>query len=163
VEFIGEHSQFEELASLFQAMAVKEKKEKWGQLPPFVTEGGNGYFFETVWADGILYYETKWAPNTGVLVRIAKEFKVGFTHSYSEPGNGVFGETSYLDGTRTAVDLGADELAQYEYNEENGMYRFENHSYESSEDILLLLLERRKAAQRQQDLNPNENDLLTNI
>lgn len=153
VTFIGEHSQFEQLASLFQAMAENERKLKKGQLPPFVEDTEGGYFFETTWEDGILYYQTKWAPNTRILVRIAEEYKVGFTYSYDEIGNGVFGEASYLNGELTEIDLDADDIGQYEYNEDNGTYRFENRTYESSGDILETLLERKKAAIGQKELN----------
>lgn len=152
VEFIGEHSQFEELETLFKAMAKKEKKEERGQLPPFAA-GDRGFLFDIRWEEGILYYETKWSPNTAVITAIADHFKVGFTHSYAEPGNCVFGEASYRDGELTAVDLDFDDIAQYEYDEESNTYRFENQNYECSEEIQEILLERKKAIQRLQDLN----------
>jgi hypothetical protein len=145
VEFIGEHSQFEYLKVLFTAMAAKEKKEGKGQLPAF-TEEGNGYLFEIRWEDGILYYETKWSPNTAVMVKIAEHFKVGFIHSYAEPGNGVFGEATYKDGSLTDVSLEWSDTDLYQFNEDTDLYTFEGSEYESGDEINEILLERKKQA-----------------
>jgi len=144
VEFIGEHSQFEELEKLFKAMAEKEKETEQGQLPPFGDLDG-GWLFETRWEDGVLYYETKWSPNTAVITAIADRFSVGFTHSYSEPGNCVYGEASYKDGVLTDVALDWSDTDAYEFNEETDRYEFEGQEYDSSEEICELLLKRKKS------------------
>jgi hypothetical protein len=144
VEFIGEHSQFEELEKLFLAMAKKEKKEEKGQLPLFAVSDG-GFLFDIRWEDGILNYETKWSPNTAVIVAIADKYQVGFIYSYAEPGNCVFGEATYKDGTLTDIALDFDDLNNYEFDEETNTYRFENQNYECSEEIQEILLERKKA------------------
>jgi len=158
VEFIGEHSQMEQLASLFQAMAKREEKDRCGQLPDCAEIPDTGYFFQTAWENGILYYLTKWSPNRREVMRIAIKYGVGFIHSYDEPGNLVFGETQYLNGVYNDVDLDHDDFGQYEYDEDTDTYRFENQSYTGTEDILQTLLERKKAAHIQQDLNPTGND-----
>ncbi|MFD0764541.1 hypothetical protein ACFQZI_06730 [Mucilaginibacter lutimaris] len=155
VEFIGERNELIVVKASFQALAFKEKNEGRGQLPTFINEVNGGYFFNIVWQDDHLYYQTKWAPNTQVLVKIAEEYNVGFTYSYDEISNGVFGEASFLNGELTEIDLDADDIGQYEYNEDNGTYRFENRNYESSEDILSTMLERKKATLKQQELNNN--------
>jgi hypothetical protein len=152
VEFIGEHSQFEYLEILFEAMASKEKKEEKGQLPAF-THFDRGFLFDIRWEDGVLNYETKWVPNTEVLVAIADHFKVGFIYSYAEPGMSIFGETTYKDDILTDIFLDDDDTRQYEYDELADTYRFENQEYESSDEILDILLERKKAIK---DLNNNE-------
>lgn len=153
VEFMGEHSQFEQLAALFKGMAETEQRTGCGQLPPFMESEAYGFFFEIIWENGVLYYQTKWAPNTAVLVLIAEEYEVGFTYNYDEVGNGVFGEASYMNGNLTVIDLDADDIGQYEYDADNGTYRFENFTYESSEDILQLMLERKKATIRRKGLD----------
>lgn len=158
VEFIGEHSQMEQLASLFKAMAAKEKKDRCGQLPECATIADTGYFFQTAWEDGILYYETKWSPNRREIMRIAIAYNVGFIHSYDEPANFVYGEAQYLNGVYADIELDFDDFAQYEYDEENNTHRFENQNYQGTEDILQILLERKKATVKQQDLNPSDND-----
>jgi hypothetical protein len=144
VEFIGEHSQFEQLRELFEAMAGKEKKERKGQLPDFVKNEA-GFLFETRWEDGILYYETKWSPNIQTMIKVADHFKVGFRHSYSEPGNMVFGEASYTEGRLIDIFLDDDDYRLYSFNEDTDTYTFENNNYESSDEILEILLERKKA------------------
>jgi hypothetical protein len=145
VEFIGEHSQFEHLKVFFTAMAAKEKKEGKGQLPAFGNCEG-GWLFETRWEEGILYYETKWSPNTEVIITIAEHFKVGFIHSYCEPGNCVYGEATYKEGTLTDVSLDWSDTDHYQYNEESELYEFEGQDYESSDEICELLLDRKKKA-----------------
>jgi hypothetical protein len=104
VEFIGEHSQFEYLKILFEAMTSKEQKERKGQLPAF-TDFDRGFLFNIRWQNGVLNYETKWTPNTEVLIAIANHFKVGFIYSYCESGMSIFGETTYKDGILTDIYL----------------------------------------------------------
>ncbi|RWY48340.1 DUF1281 family ferredoxin-like fold protein [Mucilaginibacter gilvus] len=156
VEFIGEHSQFEYLEVLFTAMAAKEKKECKGQLPAFVNEKDTGYLFETRWEGGILYYETKWSPNFGVMKHIAEHFRIGFIHRYAEPGNMVYGEASYKDGVFTDVFLQPVDYDLCGFDEDTDTYTFEGNTYESNDEILEILLERKKEAQALQDLNNNE-------
>lgn len=155
VEFTGEHNELIVVKASFLALARKERHEKVGQLPTFVDKRNGGYFFNLHWDGDALYYQTKWAPNTAVLVQIADEYRVGFNYSYDEIGNGIFGEASYLNGELTEIELDADDIGQYEYDEENGTYRFENQNYESSGDILETMLARKKAAIKQQLLNDN--------
>ncbi|MGY3212484.1 DUF1281 family ferredoxin-like fold protein [Mucilaginibacter sp. HD30] len=145
VEFIGEHSQFESLKTLFTAMAVKENKEKRGQLPEFVT-GEGGFLFQIAWENGLLYYETKWVPNTAVIVKIAEFFKVDFIHSYSESSNAVFGEASYCNGMLNDISLDRSDTELYHFNYSTDSYVFEGQEYESSDDILEILLNRKKQA-----------------
>ena len=144
VEFIGEHSQFERLGKFFTAMAAKEQKERKGQLPEFAGRNG-GYLFDIRWEDGILYYETKWSSNTAVIVTIAEHFEVGFTHTYSEPGNLIYGEAQFRDGILKDVSLDDDDASAYGYDEDNNTYHFENQNYECSEEIQEILLARKKA------------------
>ena len=125
-------------------MAKKEQKERKGQLPPFVKDE-TGYLFEIRWEEDVLYYETKWSPNTEIMVRVADEYDTGFVHSYSEPGNGVFGETTYTDGVLEDIFLDDDDYEQYGYDEETETYFFENQAYESNEEIHDILFERKKA------------------
>jgi len=136
VEFIGEHSQIEGLEKLFRLIAEKEKETNQGQLPPFGSFE-KGWLFDVRWEGGILYYETKWSPNTEVITGIANHFKVGLSYSYSEPGNCVYGEAHYSNGDLTTVDLDW---------RDTDLYEFEGQDYESSEEICEILLERKKNA-----------------
>jgi hypothetical protein len=141
----------------FSGDGKKRNKGRTGAIATIRRRGRRRLFFDTAWEDGILYYQTKWAPNTEILVKIAEAFKVGFNSSYDEPGCGVFGEASYGNGELREVDLDADDIAQYEYYDGNDSYRFENRNYDCSEEILETLLKRKKAAIKQQDLNCNDN------
>jgi hypothetical protein len=145
VEFIGEHSQFEYLKVFFEAMEANEKKEFKGQLPAFV-EAEDGYLFQVMWSDGILYYETRWTPNTDVIVKIAEHFKVGFVHNYEEIGCRIFGEATYRNGQLTVVTLDPFDFDQYTYDDDNECCVFENQNFDCSDEILEILLDRKKQA-----------------
>jgi hypothetical protein len=144
VEFIGEHSQFEQLEKLFRGMKKKEEQVGKGQMPAFV-KSSEGYFFECCWEGGILYYNTRWSPNTDNLKKVADHYGVGFTLSYSETGNLIYGEASYLNGVLSDVNLDSGDFDLYEFDDDKNTYCFEGESYESSEEILETLLKRKKA------------------
>lgn len=157
VEFIGEHSQFEELTSFFDSMQKKQRKDGKGQLPDFEING-TGYLFGIRWEYGVLYYETKWSPNVNVIVAIAEHFKMGFIYRYIEPGNCICGEAGYKDGILTDVALDQDDLALYEYCDDDHTYYFENQRYEISDDILEILLERKKAVEALKNFSPDNSN-----
>lgn len=144
VEFVGEHNQFEYLQLLFEAMAAKGIRENRGQLPAFL-KNDSGFFFQTEWIDGILYYQTKWSPNTATLVKVSDYFGADFIHSYSETGNLICGEASYKNGVLTDISLDSTDFDQYQFDDELEIYLFEGEEYGDSDEILEILLERKKA------------------
>src|ERR1700749_1200696 len=120
VEFKGEPDQIELLKLLFQAMALKERKTRKGQLPHFIRD--TGYLFEISWEEDVLYYETKWSSNVAVMVKVAEHFKVDFSMGYAEPDNWVFGEALYQNGNLTDIFLDNDDYELFEQDEETGRY-----------------------------------------
>lgn len=92
---------------------------------------------------GTIYYDTKWVPNTDILVQLADQFGVGFVHMYSEFAMGIFGEANYGQGILTDARLDHEDFSRFEYDE-SGVYLFEGQSYETDMEILELLLERKK-------------------
>lgn len=84
VQFEGSATTITKMEKYFSQMAKKEKKENKGQLPEYANEQ-NGWLFEIRWEDGVLNYETRWAPNADVIKLIADHFKVSFIHSFDEP------------------------------------------------------------------------------
>jgi len=97
VTFIGEPSQLTDLKILFEAMALKEQKQRKGQLPDFIFDK-DGFFFDIVWDNDVLSYQTKWSPNTDIILEIGVRFEVEFIHGYDESGNLIYGEATYLKG-----------------------------------------------------------------
>ena len=146
VVFEGEQGQLTDLKILFDAMALKERKQRKGQLPDFVYEQ-EGFFFDCRWEDEVLFYETKWAPNTAVLMEIAVRLEVGFTHRYAEGSNQIYGEAVYQNNVFTDIRLDNDDFGEFSFNEENETYQFENKEYERKSEILEILLERKQAIQ----------------
>lgn len=143
VEFTGSDSALTGVRLMFQQLAEKGQAEQKGQLPEFITEE-DGYFFDLRVEDEVIYYETRWAPNTDRVREIADHFDVRFTHNYEESGNCIYGEATYKDGVLTKVDLDFEDFNLYEYDEEKDTYTFEGQSYECSEEIQEILLERKK-------------------
>lgn len=142
VMFTGEPQKLGEIERLFNAMASREKETRMGQLPPFARSDG-GYCFDIRVEDGTIYYDTKWAPNTGILVQIADHFQTGFVQEYSEFDMSVFGEAEYENGTLTETSLDHGDFQLFEYDE-SGVYLFEGRFYETDMEIMELLLERKK-------------------
>jgi len=143
VEFTGSEFALTGVKLMFQELAKKEKAEQQGQLPDFIEEK-EGYFFDLQVEDEVIYYETKWSPNTDRVREIADQFDIGFIHNYQESGNCIYGEASYKDQILTVVDLDLEDFNLYEYDEEKDTYTFEGQFFECSEEIQEILLERKK-------------------
>lgn len=119
-------------------MISLERTEQCGQLPDFVNPKDGGYFFDIIWDEGdsIFSYQTKWSPNTKVLVQIAERFNVDFIHDYEEMGSLVYGRSIYEDGKLTEIDLDDEDFEKYQYDDETGIYHFEGEAYDSDAEIL---------------------------
>lgn len=143
VQFEGDTHQLKEVEQFFTAMAALEQKQESGQLPGFAKEQ-NGYFFSVRWEEDVLYYETKWCPNTEQLVTIADHFHIGFIHDYEESGMQIYGQSIYRNGILTTVDLDPEDYDLFEYDEEQNNYLFEGERYPSEFEIFEILLDRKK-------------------
>jgi len=150
VQFTGEPQKQGELKELFKTMAAKEIETREAQLPSFV-KSDQGYLFDTYEDSGTFYYDTKWVPNTEILVQIADHYQVGFLHQYSETAMGIFGEATYEAGILKDTRLDFDDFGRYDYDEENDCYSFDGGIYSNDTEILEILLERKK---EQQDNTP---------
>jgi len=144
VTFEGEQSQMTDLKILFDTMALKEQKQRKGQLPEFIFEQ-DGYFFDIRWEDDALYYETKWSPNTAVIMEIAVRFGVEFSYGYEESSMGIYGEATFKKGVFTDTFLDQEDFSLYHYHNQSNLFVFEGDTYESNSEILDILLERKKA------------------
>lgn len=142
VVFEGETTTIRNIRKLFGRMAKKEREQDAGQLPPF-SKAERDWFFDIRWEDGILYYLTRWAPNTDVLVEIARRYGAGFTHEYEESGNLVFGKATYNNSELYDIALDSADYGLYEYDEDRDCYLFEGRYYDSDTEILEILLERK--------------------
>lgn len=140
---IGTKEKINQVQQLFHEMAEKQEKEGCGQLPDFITEE-EGYFFDIMVADDVIYYETRWSPNTKILLRIAQYLEFDFIHSYEECGCQIFGEAEYMKGVLKSFDLETEDFDLFGYDEEKDQWLFENEYYESDHEIKDILLERKK-------------------
>ena len=151
VQFTGDSKQLESLQTLFETMAEKQKEIPDGQLPEFAKSRELYLFFIQLDGD-TLYFDTKWTPAIEVIQEVADCFNCGFVYTYSEMGNGIFGEAQYSDGVLDDTCLDWDDFSVYQYNEETDDYTFEGNNYSHDYEILEILLERKKAISRLQDM-----------
>ena len=146
VVFEGKPEAIRQIQQLFKAMAEKQKQEECGQLPDFVKDTDEGYFFD-IYQDyddtDTFQYETKWSPNTEVLQKIAEHYNVDFVQDYEELGCLVFGRATFSDRLLTDIYLDNEDFEQFELDEETDTYHFEGKDYDSEYEILETLLERK--------------------
>ena len=145
VAFEGNETSLEQVKLEFKKMQNCENKENCGQLPEFVSDKNRGYFFDILLEDGdcIFNYQTRWSPNTEILLQIAEYFKVDFIHNYEEIGNQIYGVAVYSNNELSEIYLEEEDFEQYKYNEETDTYSFEEENYESDYEILEILLKRK--------------------
>ena len=145
VAFEGNETTLEQLRLEFIKMQIRENEENCGQLPEFISDKNRGYFFDILLEDGgcIFNYQTRWSPNTEILLQIAEHYKVDFIYNYEEIGNQIYGVAVYSNKELTEICLEEEDFEQYSYNEETDTYTFEEENYESDYEILETLLKRK--------------------
>ncbi len=141
--FEASKATLKKIKSLFLTMAKKEQKWKSGQLPDFIIDQQD-WFFEIRWEDDVLYYETRWSPNTHVVRQVADAFQCGYVHDFDELDMAIFGKTIYRNGQSTTVELDADDFNRFTYNEQQDCWEFEGVQFNSDYEILEILLEQKE-------------------
>ena len=145
VAFEGNETALEQVKLEFIKMQLRENEENCGQLPEFVSDKKRGYFFDILLEDGdyIFNYQTRWSPNTEILLQLAEHYKVDFIYNYEEIGNQIYGVAVYSNNELTEIYLEEEDFEQYDYHEETDTYSFEEENYESDYEILEILLKRK--------------------
>ena len=145
VAFEGNETSLEQVKLEFRKMIIRENQENCGQLPEFISDKNRGYFFDILLEDGgcIFNYQTRWSPNTEILLQIAEHYKVDFIYNYEEIGNQIYGVAVYSNNELSEIYLEEEDFEQYKYNEETDTYSFEEENYESDYEILEILLKRK--------------------
>ena len=145
VAFEGNEIALEHVKLEFIKMQLRENEENCGQLPEFISDKKRGYFFDILLEDGdcIFNYQTRWSPNTEILLQIAEHYIVDFIYNYEEIGNQIYGVSVYSNNELTEICLEEEDFEQYSYNEETDTYFFEDENYESDYEILEILLKRK--------------------
>ena len=145
VAFEGDETTLEKVRLEFLKMQICENKENCGQLPEFISDKNRGYFFDILLEDGdcIFNYQTRWSPNTEILLQIAEHYKVDFIYNYEEIGSQIYGVSVYSNSELTEICLEEEDFEQYNYHEETDTYFFEEENYESDCEILEILLKRK--------------------
>lgn len=128
VVFSGDEQKIKEIDQLFEAMACLERLTPQGQLPPF-TEALEGCLFEIHVKDDILNYQTKWEPNTEILVETADHFRTGFRHTYYESGMKIFGKAVYDQGMLTDIRLDVEDFPKFSHDMQEQAFMYEGLYY----------------------------------
>ena len=145
VAFEGNDTALEQVRLEFLKMKLRENKESCGQLPEFISDKNKGYFFDVSLENGgcNFNYQTRWSPNTEILLLIAEYYKVDFIYYYEEIGNQIYGVTVYSNNELKEICLEEEDFEHYDYHEETDTYTFEEENYESDYEILGILLKRK--------------------
>lgn len=144
LQFEGNSEAVNNLMALFMELESREKATTHGQLPDFIAEKAGFMSSINCYEDNVSY-ETRWWPNVEVIVQITEKFKLGFTLSYNELDNLIFGEYVYKNSVLTDFCLDSADFDLYDINPENeDTWLFEGEVYLSDFEILDILLERRK-------------------
>ncbi|MEJ2880368.1 hypothetical protein [Pedobacter sp. GR22-6] len=143
VEFIADEDKLKVLEQYFLALSKMEFESGFGQLPDVALEE-RGVMFDIELEAGVLQYNTKWSPNTMVMVAVARHFQVGFKLSFQEYGNQLFGEAFYEHHVLRIFELAQDELNLIDFDEEKETYKFEGTEYELIDEITETMIYRKK-------------------
>lgn len=131
------------LKLMFQRMAKNEASKGKAQLPPRF-KSKTGQLSAIRWEDGTLYYDTESEPNFEVMIHVASQLNVSFSHSYYDLNVQLFGEAEYNSGMLKDVRLQQGDFEAYKEAEEWDTYLFEGQTYDLEWEILDILLDRRK-------------------
>lgn len=143
VWFEADETTMQKIKEMFLQMVQKESETNCGQLPEFIKDDKD-WFFAIRWeAEDVLYYDTRWSPNTEIVRQIADHYNVGFTLDYEELACGVYGKAIYADGILTDTYLEQTDFDTYQLDEETDSYHFEGETYNSEWEILETLLDRK--------------------
>ncbi|MDV3854098.1 hypothetical protein CMT56_15445 [Elizabethkingia anophelis] len=145
VWFEADETTTKKIKEMFLQMAKIERETDCGQLPPFISIDKD-WFFDIRWeVENVLYYNTKWSPNTEILRQIAEHFKVDFTLEYEELSCAIYGRATYAKSILTDIYLDREDFKAYQSDQGTDSYFFEGETYESEWEILETLLERKIA------------------
>lgn len=144
--FEGTPAKINKVHTAFKKMHKDELKTNEGQLPSFMNNPEQDFFFNICLDDfPTIYYETKWSPNVIDVVTIANHFKLNFEVSYEEKGSDVYGKAKFKFGDTEAThyDLDEEDFNLYSYDEEDDIYTYESEDYECEDDILEHIFEKK--------------------
>jgi hypothetical protein len=63
-----------------------------------------------------IQFETRWVPNTELLIEISDFYKAGFVNKFEEMANGIYGEARYEGNTLTMVSLDQEDFRAIRYD-----------------------------------------------
>ena len=146
VEFKANETQMKKIEQLFLQLSLAEFETKHGQLPDFAMDE-RGFMHDIEFEDGVLTYQTKWSPNTEVVLSIGKHFNVDLEYNFEEYGMEIFGFALFENGTFTLFELDQMDMQQISFNQATSVYTFEGSDYELIDEIVETLLFRKRIAQ----------------
>ena len=141
VTFSGDKEKIKQLNNAFEAAEKAEKAERQGQKIHSLESIKDGYFFE-IYFDAFdesitLQFETRWSPNIEDVAQLCLEYEVTAEHEYEECGMQLYGTTTYaIDGTYIDEQVNQEFLDLIEYDEESGLYLYNDESWESELELI---------------------------
>jgi hypothetical protein len=141
VTFSGDKENLNKLNNALIAAEKAEKAERQGQKIHSLESVIDGYFFEIYFDasdDSItLQFETRWAPNIEDIAQLCLEYELTAEHEYEECGCQIYGTTTYdIDGTYIDEQVNQEFLDLIEYDDESGLYLYNDESWESEMELI---------------------------
>lgn len=137
--FSGSEAAVKEAKALFFEMMENCIKTNEGQIPSFMDNPEQGYFFDISCypEEEQISFNTKHSPNINDLVRVAQNWEgLDFELTYQESSNMVFGMAIYKDGVLKTYDLEQGDFARIEFIEKSDIYVLDGEESESEEEFL---------------------------
>jgi hypothetical protein len=115
VVFTADEAQLNAIKQLFAEIEEKQQNDEKFHLPSFAT-CENGFMLDIVIDHHRIQFETRWVPNTELLIEISDFYKAGFVNKFEEMANGIYGEARYEGNTLTMVSLDQEDFRAIRYD-----------------------------------------------
>jgi len=104
VKFLGSEDAVAQVRELFAELERKQRESNVYHMPDFIKFEA-GYMSDIETGQDWILYETRWAPNLGILKQIAEKFDLDFVAYFEEPMNGICGEAVYTQNKLHTIQL----------------------------------------------------------
>lgn len=142
VVFTADEQTLQNIRDLFTEIEQNQLQHEKYYLPSFVTQE-DGYMQDIVVDPQRITFETRWVPNTEVLLQIADFYKAGFTCKYQEMAMGIYGECRYDGQTLLMVNLDSEDFKAIRYDKQKKGYLCGQDVFEFEGDLLDHMIEQK--------------------
>ena len=143
VVFAADERTLQNIRDLFTEIEYKQQGGQY-HLPSFITKN-DGFMQDIVIDKHRITFETRWTPNSEILVAIADYYKAGFVSKFHEMSMGIYGEARYDGSQLVTVTLDREDFQAIRYDKQKNGYPFGDQVFEFEGDLLDYILEQKTA------------------